>query len=159
MNQIKVSKLTNKARIPTRKFPNDAGMDLYASTGAVIYPFSFKIVNTGVTIEVPKGYVAQIWPKSRSNFLIGGGIIDENYQGEVLVKIANLEKCVLNIAEGDAIGQIVLVPVITPEITEVSKDDIHQSKTSRGSAGGIVSQLEMNLATGRSQMEFISEPE
>jgi len=138
---IKVCKLYDYTVLPTRKFPTDAGLDLYNYSPekySVVHPFTFKALQTGITIEIPKGYVGQIWPKSGSDYLVGAGIIDSSYQGEILVKIYNGWDTELILQHGTAIAQLVLVPVITPAVVEVNRDKIHQIKTARGSTGGIV---------------------
>lgn len=137
---MKIAKLNENALIPTRKNLDDAGLDLYACELLTIASHSCMIVHTGVTIELPSNHVAQVWPKSRSNYLIGAGIIDAGYQGEILVKIVNYSSSNIVIHEGEPIAQLVIVPVITPTITEVNKDEIHIYKSTRGKTGGIASQ-------------------
>jgi len=143
--KIKVSKLHWDAILPTRKHPTDAGLDLYAYTtdtqgfSFISLPYlEFIIIHTGIRIEIPKGYVGQIWPKSRSNFLIGAGIIDEGYQGEILVKLLNVDQ--QYIQQGDPIAQLVLVPVVTPEVQEVLNAELFTEASDRGETGGILTQ-------------------
>jgi dUTP pyrophosphatase len=143
---IKIAKLYTSAKLPTRKFPEDAGIDLYANIfiGSPhyweIFPNNPYIVPTGITMEIPDGHVGLIYPKSRNNYLIGAGVIDSNYQGEILVKIVNFTKSVLQIRHHDAIAQMVIVPAFISEIEEVARKEIHKNLTNRGETGGIVSQ-------------------
>ena len=132
---IQVKRIDENAKIPTRKFPTDAGMDVYALNDECIFPHSFKIVKTGVTCEFPEGTVIFVWPKSRAEFLIGAGVIDSNYQGEILIKVFNVSNESLHIKKGQGIAQLVITPVLTPFIEEV--DEIHNDKTERGDTGGI----------------------
>ena len=132
---LKVKKLDEKAVLPTRKFPTDAGMDVYSLEKVMINPRSHQIVKTGVTIDFPGGTVAFVCPKSRSGFLIGAGVIDNTYQGEILVKIFNTSPDILVINEGQAIAQLVITPVVCPEVEEVF--DIHHEASLRGETGGI----------------------
>lgn len=132
---VKIKKIDENAKIPTRKFPTDAGMDVYALNDEYIHPHSFKIVKTGVTCEFPEGTVIFVWPKSRAEFLIGAGVIDNNYQGEILIKVFNVSNEFINIKRGQGIAQLVITPVSTPSIVEV--DEIHNNKTERGDTGGI----------------------
>jgi len=120
---------------------------------AIIHPHSFTIIHTGISIEIPKGYVGLIWPKGRNNHLIGGGVVDQDYQGEILVKIANIYDTNLTIAHGDAIAQLIIVPVFTPEIVETPLDEIHKVETFRGGSGGIVEQV----ATVKSNIEVFTD--
>ena len=135
---MKYAKLFADAIAPTRKHPNDAGVDVYAYEDKLIDANTIGIIRTGITFEIPNGYVLQAWPKSRSNYLIGGGIIDIGYQGEIFVKIANGTDIPLIFNKGDAIAQLVLVANMVSPLEEASLDDIHKESSSRGTTGGIV---------------------
>lgn len=138
MEKIKVAKLREDAILPTRKHPDDAGIDFYSVESVWIQPNNFKIVKTGITVEIPKGYVGLMKPKSRSNFLLGAGVIDAGYQGEIQIKVANVGLGTLTIAYGEAIAQMLIVPVETPAVEEVSLSGIHQEASERGATGGIL---------------------
>ena len=139
METVKVMKLYEDAKLPTRKHPTDAGMDFYAYDNTYIEPHDVKILRTGVTVEVPEGYMLLLKPKSRNDYLVGSGVIDTGYEpGEILVKIINPFPVPIAIKKGDAIAQGILVKIATPPIEEVH--DI-KPKTERSGKGGIVSQL------------------
>lgn len=140
MEKIHIARLRPDAVLPTRKHPLDAGLDVYAVEQVIIAPHSFAIVPTGVTVEIPEGFVGLLKPKGRSDHLLGAGVVDAGYQGEILVKVANLTEGVLVIEKNEAVGQLVILPVLTPEVEEVDASEIHSRKSSRGSGGGIVSQ-------------------
>lgn len=140
MGNLIFAKLNADAKTPTRKHPKDAGVDVYALYEANVAPWSCKVIHTGLTFEVPEGYMFQVWPKSKSDHLIGAGIIDEGYQGELLIKVVNFGPETLHFEQGAAIAQLVLVPVITPALEEVRPDAIHLTKSVRGTTGGIVGQ-------------------
>ena len=138
METIKAAKLREDAILPTRKHPDDAGIDFYSVESVWIQPNNFKIVKTGITVEIPKGYVGLMKPKSRSNFLLGAGVIDAGYQGEIQIKVANVGLGTLTIAYGEAIAQMLIVPVETPAVEEVPLSGIHQEASERGATGGIL---------------------
>jgi dUTP pyrophosphatase len=140
MQTIKIARLHQNAVIPNRKHVDDAGLDIYACQNVMILPRTHNIVPTGITIEVPAGYVALLKPKGRNNHLLGAGVVDAGYQGEILVKIFNPTDESLSIKSGDAIGQILLIPIITPEVMEIPLEEIHKNQSKRGANGGIVSQ-------------------
>ena len=140
MQTIRIARLRPNAILPTRKHPADAGLDVYAVESVTVVPHSFAIVPTGVTVEIPDGYVGLLKPKGRNNHLLGAGVVDAGYQGEILVKVANLSDQPLVFEPGDAVGQLVILPVLTPAVEEVGQAVIHRQKTTRGGAGGIVSQ-------------------
>ncbi len=140
MKIIRIAKLDPQAIVPTRKHADDAGLDIYANGNHTIPPLSHDIIPSGITIEVPLGYVALLKPKGRNDHLLGAGVVDAGYQGEILVKIFNPVQTPLEIHHGDAIGQMVLLPIITPAVEEITLDHIHQEKSNRGNSGGIVNQ-------------------
>ena len=133
---ILCEKLDPEAKIPTRKFPTDAGMDVYALEETIVPPHAIKVVRTGVTCNFPEKTVIFGWPKSRSDFLVGAGVIDHGYQGEILVKVTNILDKPLTIKKHQGIAQLVIVPFICPIIEEA--ENIHIKKTERGVTGGIV---------------------
>jgi dUTP pyrophosphatase len=141
METIRIARLRPNAVLPTRKHPQDAGMDLYAAEAASLPPHASAIIPTGVTVEIQAGYVGLVKPKGRNDHLVGAGVVDAGYQGEILVKIVNPYPTPLKIRAGDAIGQLLVVPIVTPAIEEVSQEQIHHQATQRGASGGIVEQF------------------
>lgn len=133
---MKCKRIDPEAKLPTKKNPTDAGIDVYALDYNRIEPHSFKVVKTGVTFEFPLDTVVFVWPKSRNQYLIGAGVIDNEYQGEILVKIFNTTDNTLVIPKHMGIAQLVITPVLYPTIEEV--DEIHEIESDRGNTGGIV---------------------
>jgi len=145
---MKISKIYKDATIPTRKNPSDAGLDIYAyipETGKwSLYPKDIVIFRTGIAIQLPKGYFGWITNKSSKDYIIGGGIVDEGYRGELLVKICNTTSDTIIIKHNEAIAQLLIIPCIKPELETVSLEEL--SKADRGEDGGILRQLsEENL--------------
>jgi dUTP pyrophosphatase len=141
MDRIRIARLRPSATLPTRKHPADAGLDLYAAEALVIAPHAAAIVPSGVTVEILPGYVGLVKPKGRNDHLLGAGVVDAGYQGEILVKVINPFPHPLEIRAGEAIGQLVILPVVTPAVEEVSPQEIHAQRSSRGTSGGIVDQF------------------
>jgi len=150
---MKILRLNEVATIPTRKHSTDAGLDLYSLESTRVKPHNEYIFRTGVAVEIPEGYFGLIHAKSKSDFIIGGGIVDQNYRGELLVKICNYGSSPIDIWLGDAIAQLLIIPCITPSVKEVSFIEFNVS-TDRGATGGIVSQLKS--ATFTSKVEPLS---
>lgn len=142
METLRIARLRPDATLPTRKHPEDAGLDIYAVEPVTIAPHSFAIVPTGITIEIPRGLVGLLKPKGRNNHLLGAGVVDAGYQGELLVKVANTSTRHMTFLPGDSIGQLILVPVFTPAVEEVSQEAIHAQKSERADSGGIVSEYQ-----------------
>lgn len=141
MKTIKAARIKPDAILPTRKHAADAGLDFYALNEVTIPPLGNAIVPTGITIEIETGYVGLLKPKGRSNHLLGAGVVDAGYQGEILIKVFNPSNNALVIHIGEAVGQMVIIPVVTPAIQEVELKDIHTQESDRANHGGIVSQF------------------
>jgi len=140
MQTIRVARLRDDAFIPTRKHAEDAGMDFYAVEKVDVPPHGYSIVPTGVTVEIPAGFVGLLKPKGRANHLLGAGVVDAGYQGEILIKVANLTDSVLTFDRGDAVGQMIIIPVVTPAVEASTMAEIHTQKSTRAGTGGIVTQ-------------------
>lgn len=134
---LKFARLDPDAAAPSRKHPTDAGVDVYANEDVRIAPFSYRVVHTGVTFNIPEGTLLQVWPKGRNNHLLGAGVIDAGYQGEIMIKVVNYSWKPLRIRRGDAIAQLVHLPVITELVEESPLEEIHRERSARAADGGI----------------------
>ena len=137
MNEIKFAKLSPEAVLPTRNHPQDAGLDLYAAEPTLIPPNGFAVIGTGVCFDLEEGWVGLILSKSRSNFLLGGGVVDAGYQGEIRIKTANPTKSPIRIEKGQPIAQLLIVPIVTPAVVEAPAETIYAARSERGASGGI----------------------
>lgn len=133
-------KLSNNAIIPTRATPGSAGYDLYALedyTVAVNSAFASNVqmVRTGVCVEIPSGYFGKIFPRSslavKHSIDVGAGVIDSDYRGEIKVVLFNHGNLNFHIKKGDRIAQLVIIPCLMGNSTEVES----MSDTSRGEGG------------------------
>ena len=132
-------KLDPGAKMPTRAHETDAGLDLYSPEDLIIYADDSAIINTGVHVEIPRGYVGMIKSKSGLNVKYGltsEGVIDCGYTGSIVVKLYNHGRCAAPINQGQKISQLVLLPIITPELELVdSLDDTERGEGGFGSTG------------------------
>jgi dUTP pyrophosphatase len=140
MDTIKIARLDPQAILPSRKHPSDAGLDLYNLCAARVEPHQVAILRTGVTVSIPPGLVGLLMAKSRSDHLLGAGVVDAGYQGEILIKVVNPLDRTLEFAAGQAIAQMLVVPAFTPAVEEYDPAEIHAETTARGGSGGIVDQ-------------------
>jgi dUTP pyrophosphatase len=111
-------KIVNKSRhgLPAYTTPLSAGMDLYADLNetVVLQPLERKLVGTGVFIELPEGFEAQVRPRSGLAFKRGlsvlntPGTIDADYRGEIKVIMVNLSNEACDIKDGERIAQLVI---------------------------------------------------
>ena len=135
--ELFVAKLHDDAVLPVRKHEIDAGIDFYAYGDYIIDPHTSKIVHTGVTVDIPVGYFMLFKPKGGSQWLVGAGVADAEYQGEFLFKVYNTFNRKFVVRHGDAVGQAILIPISVPKIKEIPLDKIHQDISIRGTSGGI----------------------
>ena len=116
-----------------------AGVDLRANLKKKISlePLQRKLIKTGIHLELPKGYEAQIRPRSGLAYKNGitvlnsPGTIDADYRGEISVLLVNLSNQEFVINDGDRIAQMVLTPVVKIDLKET--DDL--PNTIRGEGG------------------------
>ncbi|MCL2094257.1 MAG: dUTP diphosphatase [Treponema sp.] len=125
--------------LPSYESPGAAGMDLRAhlEEDLIIPPLGRARVPTGLFLEVPPGYEAQVRPRSGLaarhgvTVLNSPGTIDSDYRGEVEVILINLGEEAFRVKAGDRIAQMLLMPVYRPRL--VQRDEL--SETQRGSGG------------------------
>jgi dUTP pyrophosphatase len=127
--------------LPSYQSPGAAGLDLLAALDAqhplTLAPGARALVPTGLIIELPDGYEAQVRPRSGLALNYGitvlnaPGTIDSDYRGEVGVVLANLGQAPFEIRRGERIAQLVVLPVTRAELAEVAG----VSETQRGSGG------------------------
>lgn len=140
MPTLRYSRHDPHARPPRRKHPTDAGVDVFASETITIPPFSAARVHTGLTFEIPPHFMLLAKPKSGSDFLLGAGVIDPGYQGEILIKVVNYTPSPLIIHKDDPLAQLVQVAIFTDPVEEVALEEIHPHRSDRGADGGIARQ-------------------
>jgi dUTP pyrophosphatase len=112
--------LEEGAALPGYKTPGSAGADLKACLKEpfVLSPGERAAVPTGIKIELPEGYEAQVRPRSGLALekgltcLNSPGTIDADYRGEIKVILINLGKEEVSILPGDRIAQLVIAPVL-----------------------------------------------
>jgi len=136
---IKISKFDkNKdAILPKKASEGSAGFDLYAIDDIVIKPNSWKLVNTNVCIELPKGYEAQV--RSRSGlalkegiFVLNGiGTIDSDYRGSIGVILANFGIGFFSIEKGTRIAQLVI-----NQLPDVEFETVNELEKTERDVGG-----------------------
>ena len=124
--QLRVARLSEDARLPSRAHAGDAGLDLYAAEAATLGPGERASVGTGVAVEIPDGHAGLVLPRSglaaRHGIALvnAPGLIDSGYRGELRVLLLNTDREeAFEIEPGDRIAQLVISPVAEPEPVEV----------------------------------------
>lgn len=136
--RVNIINKSNNA-LPAYETASSAGMDLraFVDTDVVLKPFERKLIPTGLYIELPDGYEAQIRPrsglaiKSGITVLNSPGTIDADYRGEIKVILINLSQDEFIIKSGDRICQMVIAKHEKAEFVEVNEI----SETERGAGG------------------------
>lgn len=123
--------------VPTYETPNAAGADIRTNEDFVLYPQHRILVHTGLFIELPEGYEAQIRPRSGLalkkgiTVLNSPGTIDSDYRGEVCVILYNSGDSTEVFHKGDRIAQMVIAKHEHAEFEQVNE----LSETKRGEGG------------------------
>lgn len=130
--KIKIKKIHRNAVIPSYARPGDAGMDVTAVSKEVTD--KFIEYRTGLSLEIPEGYVCLIFPRSsvsKKDLMLCNsvGVLDSGYRGELILRFQNLGKEHYEI--GEKIGQIMIIPYSKIEIEETEE----LSETERGTGG------------------------
>ena len=140
MHSIQV-KIINRSEnpLPTYATADAAGMDLRANLEApiIMQPLERTLVPTGLYMELPSGYEAQIRPRSGLAIKQGltllntPGTIDADYRGEIKIIMINLSNEPQTIQHGDRIAQMVVAPFLQAKLEEVKE----LTDTERGTGG------------------------
>ncbi len=131
----------NGLELPAYATPYSSGLDLRAALGEplLLDPGKRALVPTGLQMALPRGYEAQIRPRSGLAFRHGitmlntPGTIDADYRGEIKVLAVNLGEEPFEIRHGDRIAQMVIAPVTRVEVASVS--DLPETRRGEGGFG------------------------
>src|SRR5437588_4347061 len=132
---IRVQKLKQDAKLPSRGSTKAAGHDLFAHEDVQIPANGQKTIGTGIAIGLPDGTYGRIAPRSglavKHRLHVMAGVIDADYTGEVRVVLANQGDQGYDIRKGDKIAQLIIERIIEDEYQEVEELD----STTRGDQG------------------------
>jgi dUTP pyrophosphatase len=125
---LRVRLMDPRAVMPTRAYPDDAGLDLRSVEEGVLAPGSRATVRTGIALEIPFGCAGLVLPRSglaeRHGIALvnSPGLIDAGYRGEIKVLLLNTDREEpFTVSVGDRIAQLVLVVMETPPMIEVEE--------------------------------------
>ena len=130
-----VKKNELEAKVPQYAHPGDAGMDFFALENTLVPAGKIARVRTGISVEIPEGFVGLIWDKSglsmNSGLKILGGVIDSGFRGEIIMGIINLGEKDYTFEKHHKIAQMLIQPINRLDIVEVP----NLSYTVRGTDG------------------------
>lgn len=128
---IYIKRLENAKDLPLPKYMTEgsAGLDLFANVTSpvTIMPNTIMLIPTGISVEIPHGYEAQIRPRSGLALKYGislvntPGTIDSDYRGEINLIMINFGSKPFEIKRGDRIAQMVINKIEIPKIIEVEE--------------------------------------
>lgn len=131
-------KVLNKSKnpLPKQATEGSAGMDLLANLAEdiILKPQENRLVPTGIHLELPQGFEAQIRPRSglsKRQILVFLGTVDSDYRGEIFVSMMNLSQEEFKIENGLRIAQMVIAKYETVTLKESNE----LSETERGAGG------------------------
>lgn len=139
---MKVKLVNEYAQLPTRGKVNSdlpqvsAGLDLYCPFSVTIPADSKKQIPLGVAVEIPQNHMGLLTPRSSMSktplrCANSVGIIDEDYRGELSIVYENISCKDYEIARGDRIAQLIIVPIAIVDVEEAQT----LSETERGDGG------------------------
>jgi dUTP pyrophosphatase len=126
--RLRVVRLDERAILPSRAHPGDAGLDLHALDAVELAPGARASVRTGIAVEIPIGQAGLVLPRSGLAVRHGialvnaPGLIDSGYRGELRVLLLNTDReLTFSLSGGERVAQLVLVDVRTPVPIEVEE--------------------------------------
>jgi dUTP pyrophosphatase len=144
--EVLVQRLDPGLPMPAREHPGDAGLDLRSRLDVRLEPGGRSLVPTGIAIALPSGFAAFVHPRSGMalrhgvTVLNAPGTIDAGYRGEISIILVNHDRFeAFDIARGDRIAQLIVSPVVTAAMVEVSDlPGSHRGSGGFGSTGGFL---------------------
>ena len=139
MIKILIKRLSKEVSLPKYETSGSSGMDLGSNIDANISPGKIAIIPTGLALSIPKGFEAQIRPRSglaakkKISVLNTPGTIDSDYRGEIKVILINLGEEIFKIEKGLRIAQMVFCPIVQAQFREV--DDLNETERGKGGFG------------------------
>jgi dUTP pyrophosphatase len=135
--QVNILRVDKELPLPSYAHDGDAGVDLFSAEDYILKQNETKLISSGIKIEVPKGYEAQIRPRSglalknSVTVLNTPGTIDHQYRGIVGIILINHGKNDFQIKKGERIAQMIFNKIESVDFEEVEE----LSETKRGDGG------------------------
>lgn len=143
--KVKIKRLNSYATIPTYAKEGDAGLDLTSTETSFESKTNIFECKTGLSIEIPEGYVGLIFPRSSIykttlSLTNAVGVIDSGYRGEITFKFRDATKHIHELFKhyksGERVGQLIIIPYPKIELEEVTElSDSERGTNGFGSTG------------------------
>lgn len=131
---LRVKRCHPSAILPTLATPGSSALDLYCVESQVIGPKCLMRFRTGICVELPPGHFGLLQVRSgwvHQLLTVLGGVIDNDYRGEILVNVFNASSVPVAVATGMRVGQLLCLPYTMPTVVEVNE----LQPTLRGASG------------------------
>ena len=136
MQTLQIKQLSPNATLPTRNFPTDSGLDIYASEDTIVTHTHAVIIPTGIAINIPEGYEGTIRPRSgksvKTNLRVILGTIDCGFNGEIGVIAEASDRSSYLVQRGEKIAQLVIQKVELPQLEIVDQFDTQSARGIKG---------------------------
>ena len=142
--RVRITRLTESAKLPAYETNGAAGFDLAASADVTIPAGAIALVPTGLVIEVPRGHFLGIFARSstplKRGLIVanGVGVVDSDYCGpkdEIKIQVLNFTAAPVTVTAGDRIAQGILLPFVRAEWQETEDAATTVSRGGFGSTG------------------------
>lgn len=130
--------LDEGAMLPSRAYPQDAGIDLRSPSDFCVPPHGSTVIDTGVHAIIPEGYCGLLVSKSGLNVrnsITSTGLIDSGYTGSIKVKLYNHGDRKYWVAYGDKISQLLVIPYVAEPFKIIDGRQFSEIQTERGEKG------------------------
>lgn len=128
--RLRVKRLTNTSKLPTKAHSGDLGYDLYADELKSLYPGETALIKTGIAVQFPDGWGGIIKDRSsvatKQNIFTVAGVIDNGYIGEIQIALFNASEHIQAFSVGQKIAQLVLIETthfVIEQVDEVFSND------------------------------------
>ena len=137
---LKFKKLTSNAKTPIRTSRYAAGFDLFSAEEKEIEARDQGVVQTDISVQLPKFTYGRISPRSgltvKFSIDIGAGVVDQDYTGNLAVVIFNHSDKLFKVNKGDRIAQLIIQTICTPKLLEVENlQETERASNRFGSTG------------------------
>lgn len=116
---MKIAKVNNKVKIPSKSHELDCGLDMYLLDDVTFHPFQTLCLDSGLSMDIPEGFAGVLVPRSsiaKKGIIIHPAIIDPGYKGEVHIIATNCSHNLYSFKAGDRLCSLVCYSILNPTI-------------------------------------------
>lgn len=134
--KLKFKRLSNNAVLPTKAHAMDSGFDLYTAEEVTIKPNQTLVIPTGVAVLLPKGYEAQVRPRSgvtsKTKLRVQLGTIDNEYTGDIGIIVDNIGNKSIVVEKNTKLAQLVIQELPKFSKAEWTDEELQGARGDKG---------------------------